>query len=190
MRRLCGLALLSACGGHPIEEPTLELRGPLRVAVDAYGPVQGPVAQLSDGSSPVSLRWTVEDPGVAQVDAEGIVSAIGPGTSVVSGRWKEERVSWTLVVEPLLSLRFEHPPTNAEVGEQVELTVLGFYQEVPVEVSPRWTSSDPTTATVSEAGIVTGRRTGIVYITAEVGGAEAMLELVVVPTSATLELRE
>jgi len=172
------LLLLSACGTTP---PQLQLEGPQQVTVDTLGPVQGPVATLSDGTAPADLTVSAAPGSVAMV-AEGVVQAVGPGEAEVTVSWKEQSATWTLVVEPAITLWIA-PPDQLQVGRAVPLPVearIGDQNVDPGDLT--WTSSAEGVATVDGAGIVTGVAPGMVYITAESGRSNAMVELKVVAT--------
>ncbi len=58
------------------------------------------------------------------------------------------------------------------VGETGQLSAVSFAEEdAPLDVAPSmmWRSSEPLTATVSQAGEVTGLAPGVAFITAECG---------------------
>jgi glycerophosphoryl diester phosphodiesterase len=58
-------------------------------------------------------------------------------------------------------------------------------QRLDLNLPPKWTSSDPATATVSQAGTVVGRRVGVVTIAAIIGSKRGYATIDVVPPTDT-----
>jgi uncharacterized protein YjdB len=118
------------------------------------------------------VTWSSDNRDVATVSNNGSVKGIRPGTAVVTVRTEDgsrtATCTITVVHVPVTGIAFahNHKAQSVEVGRTVTLRP---------EISPQnasnkniiWRSSDPTIATVSERGIVTGVRTGVAVITAE-----------------------
>jgi hypothetical protein len=173
------LSLATACG-RPSEPARLVLDGPAEVHVTALGPVDGPEVRLADGTVPEGLIWTVSRPGVARVDGDTVV-AQGPGHALIAAEWEGERVSWALDVELQTVVTFVDPPSVLRVGERHPLPINAVVAEQPVETGPiHWSSSARDVIEVDSDGIATGMGPGTAWITAETGGANAMVEIEVV----------
>lgn len=171
---LLGLALLGCQGTPP---PELLLEGPSRIRVENLGPVEGPVAVLSDGTKPDGVKWAAEPESVLRV-GDGEFEAVGPGEAKVTAEWNGQTTHWTLIVEPAVMISFVDPPARLGVGETLPLRVrgrIGNTVVVPGEI--RWSSSAPGVASVDPAGQLVGIAPGIAYITANGGRGEAMLEI-------------
>jgi plastocyanin len=81
-----------------------------------------------------------------------------------------------------VSLVVAGPDTRVGVGQTLQLGVTGRSATgtpVPIDGTPQWRSNNTSIATVSSAGIVSGRSAGTALITATVGGLEASLQVTV-----------
>lgn len=160
----------------------LVLDGPPSVRTDALGPVDGPTAVLSDGSEPEGLVWSLSPDGVATVEA-GRVTAVAAGEATITGDWNGQQVSWTLVVDPAVSLSLVAPPSTVPVGQTAQLRVTAKVGDQVVESGAvSWTSSSPEVLAVTESGEIEARKVGISYIVVKRGASEAMAEIQVVET--------
>lgn len=173
-------AMLLGCGA-PADERTLVLEGPAVVRVEQLGPVAAPQTRLSDGSPPEAVTWTAAPLTVAVVH-DGVIEAVGPGDATITGEWRGHTAAWTLTVAPAVSLVFRGVPASLLVGESAK----GDLQQRVADgfVTPSgpvtWSASDVGLATVASDGTVTGVAPGVVYVTASVGGSDAMVEIEVV----------
>ncbi|MFK7930649.1 MAG: Ig-like domain-containing protein [Myxococcota bacterium] len=171
------LAVLGCTGA---ETRQLVLDGPPTLTIDRLGPVEGPAVLLSDGSIPEGVTITAVRADVASVEG-GAVTAVGPGESVIEARWQEQRVTWTLVVDPKVSLQLISPPATLSVGQTQPLHLQAKMAGRSVDPgNVVWTSTSPEVMTVSAAGEAVGVSVGTAYVIAERGGAEAMAEISVV----------
>jgi uncharacterized protein YjdB len=121
--------------------------------------------------------WASSNGAVASVSQQGVVSAVGPGTATISA--SRDGVSGTAAVTVQLVpvARVAVAPTDATVqrGRDVQLTAAA-YDAAGRLLSGRtfaWSSSDPTVATVSGSGLVSGKKEGQATITAAIGGQSA-----------------
>ena len=164
---VCGVG--AACAGAD-EQAKPVLDGPSEVVVRELGPVQGPVVR-SEGEA-ISVHWRAEPAGVVVVE-EGAVRAVGRGEAHLSTEVDGRSLSWRLVVDLPVALRFDHAPGVLPVGrsEQLELVVDGVRGPVT------WRSSNPAVVSVSDEGRVVGHAPGVAYVSARIGNAEAMIEL-------------
>ena len=116
-----------------------------------------------------SVRWLSDNEDVATVSPDGTVTAVGDGTcSIIAMAQDGSGVSGSAkaVVDT-----YKEPssvtvsPDKAEmyVGETVALSALVLPEDAE-DRSVTWISSDPSTASVSEDGIVKALMTGTVYI--------------------------
>jgi len=187
----CTAAILLVVGCRfPDMEPELMLEGPARVTVDQPGPVDGPDVVLDEGTVPDELELESSDPAVARVEG-GTVVAESSGEAVITATWQGQSVSWTLAVEPAVTLRFVEPPAAIQVGEQVRMRVTdtaGHRDVDPGALS--WSCTEPAVADVKDGGVVTGREEGVTYLTASGLGSQAMLELSVVAPEPELAVEE
>jgi alpha-amylase len=180
MRVAFAVWLVAGCTPH--DDPALALDGPTRVTVASLGPVEGPRAVLPDGSTPPDIAWTASVPAVADIRGSEVIAKAGGETQII-GAWSGQEVRWTLVVEPAVLLVPDDPPATVAVGSTVPLRVHAHDDDgKPAALGAlRWVSSDPSVATVTQDGAITGIAPGIVYVTVSSAGSDAMLEIRVVP---------
>jgi len=181
MRRTAMLvAVLAACTSSE-PQPQLALDGPARVKVDTLGKVDGPHAVGPEGVEPEGLVWSVTPDHVARVE-DGQVIAIGRGEAMVTGNWHDQQVQWELVVEPTVTLAFDDPPAEIEVGDRRKLAIqatIGGQPAIPVSLD--WSVEPDGIAVIDEDGVLEARAAGTIWVTAKHGTSEAMAEIDVVP---------
>jgi uncharacterized protein YjdB len=128
-----------------------------------------------------ATQWTSGGPSVATVSNAGVVSAIGTGTAVMFATI--EGVSGTATVAVGISSIVVTPSsTTVKVGDKRQLTAaaLSGSTEVP-GVTFVWSSSATGTATVNNAGLVTGVAPGPVTIRATIGSVSGSSTVTVQP---------
>ena len=116
-----------------------------------------------------TLAWTSSDTSVATVDQNGKVTAVSKGTATITVATQDGSnlsASCTVkVIRPVASIVFRSYPNILHTGDT---------STIRTEVQPStadntgisWSSSDPSVATVSDAGVVTALSPGMVTITA------------------------
>ncbi len=128
-------------------------------------------ATPEDASYPVVL-WSSSDEDVVTVDYKGRVIGVGYGEATITARSKMHQNIFTTytvkvpapAVKPT-AIAFEESSYEVTVGETA--TIIPTFSPTGVtETGLTWTSSDPTKATVSSSGVVTGIAPGNVTITA------------------------
>lgn len=168
-------------GGSAVGQPELILDGPSRVAVDRLGLVQPPVVRLEGGDPVQGVAWEASPTEVAHV-RDGELHAVGPGEAVVRGVWQEQRVEWTLVVEPHVLLVVPNAPATLKVGQSEVLKVGGRAGQAEVAPGPlTFTSLTLNVLTVDAGGQVNALQPGVGYV--QVTGprsGEALVEIEVV----------
>ena len=180
MRNLVVWMALVGCTG--VDGRELVLDGPPTLRTDRLGPVEGPKVLLSDGSEPEGLVLGADRADVVTVEGTAI-TAVGPGEARIEAKWNDKKVSWTVIVDPKISLRLVSPPATLNVGQRRPLHLearMGEQAVDPGEVT--WRSSHPDILGVSAAGELIGTSPGTAYVIAERSGAEAMAEIQVVPS--------
>ncbi|MBQ9865905.1 MAG: BspA family leucine-rich repeat surface protein [Lachnospiraceae bacterium] len=154
-------------------------------------PVDGGVeltatAYAADGSimSEEELIWTSSDLTVAEV-FDGYVHAVGKGKALISVRSLSEKAEakCTVTVGDKVGsviIKSDKGATSLQAGKTLQLSVNADPAGAVYE-SISFTSSDPSVATVSTKGLVTGISEGSVVITAAIdemsGGVSAEIEL-------------
>lgn len=134
------------------------------------------------------VQWVSENPTVASVSSEGVVTANRPGTAKIQalttdGKYRSAACIVT-VKQPVLGVSLDKTK-NVALGEKVTLkaTIKPSYAE---NQNVTWSSSDKSVATVSSKGVVTAKKTGSCVITVKTadGGFTAKCTVsVVVPTT-------
>lgn len=137
-----------------------------------------------------TLSWTSSNSSVATVDSNGKVTAVGVGTANITASYGGSvSATCAITVEPTalkgISL------ANATVGVGYTKTLVPKFN--PSNATNKsissWTSSDPTVATVTSAGVVRGIKAGTATITATSaeGGYQASCVVTVkAPSSVTI----
>lgn len=123
--------------------------------------LKGQKQTLTVSGTKLKVRWSSSNPSVASVSAQGVLTAKRVGDTVVSATVGGKKFSATVTVEvPVLSVGSMTIVKN----QKKKVTLDGTTQKVT------WSSSNAAVASVSASGIVTGKKTGNVTITAEVDG--------------------
>lgn len=125
----------------------------------------------------LSFTWTSEDPTVATVDANGLVTAVRTGGTDIFAASGELSISAGVVVTQLASeVRVTPAADTLDVGETVLLTAMavdrnGYEVE---DTDYIWHAPHPSVATVDRNGLVTavGAGTGEIRVRATRGGAD------------------
>lgn len=129
----------------------------------------------------VVLNWSSNDPGVASISQQGLVTAVGNGTAVITARTGNASATANVTVsQEAVSIVIEpDSATLMSVGETVQLaaTVLDGNGQPVADAVVAWRSSDEAVATVSDQGLVTAVRKGAARITASSGSAISGIEL-------------
>lgn len=132
--------------------------------------------------------WSTSDASVAAVSSDGIVLAVAPGTANIgaSTDGKSSAVAVTVEASALTAIVVAPSPMLVGVGGTYAVAAAGADQRgKPINVSQfTFQSSDPTIASVSASGSVTGMRAGTVSITASAQGIVGTTTVTVVsPTT-------
>ena len=113
------------------------------------------------------LTWTSNDPSIATVDQNGLVTGQGEGSAVITAVTENglsDTASITVRLPDLEAIELSHTGVETVIiGKTLTLTAkpvpaLAYYK-------PTWVSSDEAVATVSEDGVVTGVGAGTATIT-------------------------
>jgi uncharacterized protein YjdB len=143
-------------------------------------------AVLRDGAGNVlsgrDVFWASENPEIAAVSGDGVVTARAPGTVRVAasseGRSALAQVS---VVARVASITVSPERTELTPGGTVTLAAVGRDAGgllIP-GLAVQWSSSDETVATVSPAGVVTAVKAGTAVISASSDGIVGLATIVV-----------
>jgi len=136
-----------------------------------------------------SVSWSVADDAVAQVNGDGTVTGMAPGTTTLTASigGATGQATVTVVKPPVATVEVEPASTSLEVGGTVQLEVTLRAEDGDIVTGPSvtFTSADPAIAEVSGAGLVTAVSDGTTTITATADGESGQASITVVPKPAT-----
>jgi len=121
----------------------------------------------SDTTDTSNITWTSGNTAIATVDANGKVTAVGPGTTQI----KATKGSFIAICEvevkvPLTSISLNKSNTEILIKQSETLVVTYNPTDTNDNRTINWTSSDESIATVDANGKVTAKAEGTVTITA------------------------
>ncbi|HTE47308.1 MAG TPA: Ig-like domain-containing protein [Gemmatimonadaceae bacterium] len=137
----------------------------------------GAIAHDGAGSTlnGVTITWSSSDPSVASISAAGLVTAIAPGTTQITGAVGTRSASTTVTVTgaPVAAVTVALSPAAVVVGQPVTATAtaLDANNTVLTGRPVTWSSSNPNVATVSSSGAVSVIGPGAADIIATSEGA-------------------
>ncbi len=129
------------------------------------------------------IKWKSSNNSVATVDKNGKVTAHKAGTATITAYLADENGTMCLGSEAKCTVKVEKPslkisPQSMTVKikgtKKITATVKGSSKKVT------WTSSSKSVATVSDSGVVTGKKAGTAVVTAKLGKLKATCQVKVV----------
>lgn len=178
------LAMVAGCDGDATgPEPTQAVSSVVVSPADADMTVgqsreYAVTVQAADGSvlTGRAVAWSSSDGTVAEVSAEGLVSAHAAGSAriraTVEGKVGEAQLQ--VAAGAVDRVELEPGSLTFEEGDEVHLvaTPVNAAGQPIGGLAIHWTSSDPDVATVGATGVVTGVRVGTATVTAAVHDRE------------------
>ncbi|MDE6633454.1 MAG: Ig-like domain-containing protein, partial [Muribaculaceae bacterium] len=131
------------------------------------------------------VTWWSDNPGVAEVDPEGNVTALTLGEAVIYADSGEHRASChvTVVPTPVEGITLNQEYAEMKVGEVIQLTT-SIYPENSTDKTVSWSSDDEFVAIVDSDGNVTALSIGecnIIAMAADGSGESAVCHITVSP---------
>ncbi len=131
-----------------------------------------------------TVTWTSSDVTVATVSANGVISAVGPGTAVITADVGGKTVSCAInVTVGVSSVQLNLSERSLTTGESFILLATVLPSDA-TDKAVTWTSSNLTVASVGSDGTVRAIGEGIAVITATADGIESTCVVTVTPYSA------
>jgi len=117
-----------------------------------------------------TVAWRSSNTAIATIDATGLVTAVSVGNAMITVHTEEGgyTANATITVteaEKVTGVSINSALAELETGQTVLLDAIVF-PTTATNIAVRWTSSDPSIATVDESGLVTAISEGIAIITA------------------------
>ena len=136
-----------------------------------------------------TVTWSTSDPMVARVTPQGIITAVAPGTCIITATASGYSASCQVTVTmPVSSVTLDKEAITIYIGESTKLTAT-VLPENATDKTVSWSSSNVLVADVSQDGVVHAFAAGTSTITAMAGGKSATCVVTVLTpvSSVTLE---
>ncbi|MBQ6886406.1 MAG: Ig-like domain-containing protein [Lachnospiraceae bacterium] len=159
----------------------------------AFALNRGETKQLSLTYEPVNatrpdIEWTTGNTSIAKVDENGMVTAVGKGSTTITAKAGTKTVtatvSVTVTAEQVILNKYE---MSLRIGTAGILDA--FVEPSDADEKVVWTSSDPEIASVDN-GIIRAHKAGAVVITATAGGVSAECNVTVTVPVNKIELEK
>ncbi|MDE7334997.1 MAG: Ig-like domain-containing protein, partial [Muribaculaceae bacterium] len=141
---------------------------------------------LPENTTHPEVEWSSSDPEIATITSDGILTAVSLGTAVIRAKCGVVVATCLATVIPVPSEGIIISPNSVAMllGDTTTLTAT-VYPENATDKTIKWTSDDPSVASVSATGVVTALKIGSTTITASNGSAKATCSIKVNPIEAT-----
>ena len=141
---------------------------PQAVSVIAGGQLPLNVTVDADAGALLDLRWLSDNPAVASVNTQGIVTGVAPGNTIIRvNAVGDARVIATAQVTVTSAGSIAITPSTLSMGTGAQRTLAASVNLEPgLSTALTWRSQNNAVATVSSTGVVTGVSVGSTLITA------------------------
>lgn len=145
------------------------------------------IPEASSSNANRKTEWTSSDSSIAEVDDEGIVTAVKEGAVRIKAVVGNSTVSCRIIVKAKSadtpdSISLNYSSRELRVGNTVQLRVKAKIGDSSVDIKAdevKWSSSDSSIAEVDKNGLVKAVKTGTATITAEADGLTADCDIMV-----------
>lgn len=131
---------------------------------------------LPSNATDPSVSWSSNDPGVATVNGDGVVTGKSVGSATITARAGNQsatcRVTVTSATIEVSSITLNTNSLSLTVGNSSTLTATVLPADA-TDKTVTWESNDTGVATVSSSGVVTAVSVGTCTVTAKAGGKTA-----------------
>ena len=211
-RSLTGVAmswsLLASCSGggaagpdvptKPVPQPAVLTTLTITVTASSIQPGQSATAVATgfdQNGAAMTIgvpAWTSDQPAIARVNANGVVTAVTPGQTTMIGRIGDVQGQSIVIVTalppgpaPVVAVSVHPNSASVDIGQTVQFSVTATNAagDTVTGRAVAWTTNAPGVATVSSKGLVTAIAEGTAIIEATSEGQPGALALTV--TSAT-----
>jgi hypothetical protein len=140
----------------------------------------------TNGNVTKASWYDSSNPSVAQVDAAGVVTARSIGTTIITAHYAGKATTLTVQVTDgivLNSLQLDSAAYSLPQGSEHATVVTAVYSNGTrnVTANTAYTTGNPSIASVSQSGLVTGKSAGSTVISATYGGKTASAVVTVTP---------
>lgn len=153
----------------PISEVIIDYDGPTTLKVGETAKLSANV--LPENATDKNIKWLVMSLAILNISEDGLVTAVGVGTSWAGAfadnesGYPNDTVEFTVVETPVERIDFEQEYISIRIGEQARINPV-VYPETATNKSLTWESKDSNIAVIDNNGIVTGIAPGQVDIDA------------------------
>ena len=136
----------------------------------------------SDTTEDTTVTWESDDPSIATVDENGVVTGKSEGVVVIRGTLQngmEISSEVTVTIIPVDSISFEDKEITILKGKETLLNVLINPSNATEIENIAWESSDDTIITVDENGRIRGLKAGTATITARMGNLSCSIDVTI-----------
>ena len=147
---------------------------------------KGQQAQLAASVIPANttevpyINWASDNAAVATVDANGVVTAVGPGYATITAYHEAAAAACGVTVfSPMTAIRFTQNNLSIIETYTAQLSLVYEPEDTTDAKNAGFTSSDESVATVDANGLVTAVSVGACQITAVCGSLSAVADVTV-----------
>lgn len=136
----------------------------------------GTYSNGTTGNVSGSVVWASSDTAVATLNASGVASSLGQGSTTVTAALSgivSSNATLTVTAPALTAIAITPTTSSVSTGSTTSFTATGTYTDAStanITSSVAWTSANSAFATISAAGVATGVAVGSTTVSASSGG--------------------